>query len=51
MYYSLDIKSNGYALRFIATPETFDEVCEKYNMALEKQKLIRKYANEYWQAC
>ena len=50
-HFAEDIKSNGYALRFIATEDTFDEVCEKYHMVIERQKQIRKYVREYQQAC
>lgn len=37
-----DLRTNGYAVRFIATEETFDAECEKYNARLELNKNIYK---------
>lgn len=37
-----DLRGNGYRIRFISTPEKFDEDCEKYHEAVEKTKAIHK---------
>lgn len=37
-----DLRGNGYRIRFISTPEKFDEDCEKYHEAIEKTKAIHK---------
>jgi hypothetical protein len=37
-----DLKGNGYSIRFIATPEKFDEACYKWYENNEKVKLIEK---------
>ena len=33
---------NGYSVRFITTPEKFDEACENWYWACEKSKTIHK---------
>ena len=37
-----ELRVNGYSVRFIATEETFDDVCEKYNTELDIRKRIRE---------
>ena len=37
-----DLRANGYRVRFISTPEKFDEDAEKYYWACEKTKVIHK---------
>lgn len=41
-----DLRGNGYRIRFISTPEKFDEDCEKYHEAVEKTKMIHKIQYE-----
>lgn len=41
-----DLRGNGYRIRFISTPEKFDEDCEKYHAAVEKTKRIHKVQYE-----
>ena len=41
--FAIDIRANGYAVRFISTPEKFDEDCEKWNRnneAVKRRKRI-----------
>lgn len=47
-----DLRNNGYRVRFISTPEKFDEDCEKYNEACERNKYVKKliYASRREQA-
>jgi hypothetical protein len=51
--FEIDLRGNGYRIRFITTPEKFDEACEKYHNACEKSKMyhrihreVEKYAAE-----
>lgn len=37
-----DLRCNGYRVRFISTPEKFDEDCEKYHMIWEQNKKVKK---------
>ena len=37
-----DLRANGYRIRFISTPEKFDEDCEKYHIMCEQNKRIKK---------
>ena len=37
-----DLYGNGYSIRFITTPDKFDEACENYYWACEKTKAIHK---------
>lgn len=37
-----DLRGNGFRIRFISTPETFDDDCYKYHDAVEKTKRIHK---------
>ena len=37
-----DLRCNGFRVRFISTEEKFDEDCEKYNEACERNKAIKK---------
>jgi hypothetical protein len=37
-----DLRGNGYRVRFISTPEKFDEDCEKYHEACERNKYVKK---------
>lgn len=39
---SKELRANGYSVRFIATEETFDDVCEKYNTELDIRKRVCK---------
>ena len=39
--FAADLKSNGYAIKFIATEDTYDEECEKYEARLEAKRLGR----------
>ena len=43
-----DLYGNGYSVRFITTPEKFDEACENWYWACEKSKTIHKliYASD-----
>ena len=41
-----DLRVNGYAVRFISTPDKFDEDCENYYWECEKRKNIRKCVSE-----
>lgn len=45
--FSHDLRANGYKIRFIATPETFDAECDKYYYKLKTQHYIRKAKREY----
>lgn len=47
-----DLRGNGYAVRFISTPEKFYEDCEKYYALWEMNKKIKKaiYASDKQQA-
>lgn len=38
-----DLNANGYAVRFIATEETWDEESEKWGERNERNKAIQKY--------
>ena len=50
-FYS-DLRANGYRVRFISTEEKFDEDCEKYNEACERNKAVKNaiYASDKKQA-
>lgn len=37
-----DLRANGYRVRFISTPEKFDDDCEKYHNACELNKYVKK---------
>ena len=37
-----DLYSNGYSVRFITTPDKFDEACEKWNDACERSNAVHK---------
>lgn len=37
-----DLRNNGYSVRFISTPEKFDEDCEKWHEACERSNRIHK---------
>lgn len=39
--FEVDLRGNGYRIRFISTPEKFDEDCEKYNEIWEKNKRVK----------
>lgn len=43
-----DLRGNGFAIRFISTPEKFDEDCEKYAARWEMNKAVKNaiYAND-----
>lgn len=41
-----DLRCNGYRIRFISTEEKFDEDCEKYNEACERNLCIKKSVYE-----
>ena len=41
-----DLRVNGYAVRFISTPDKFDEDCENYYWECEKRKNVRKCVSE-----
>lgn len=36
-----DLRANGYRVRFISTPEKFDEDCEKYHSRCELNKYVK----------
>lgn len=38
----IDLRNNGYSVRFIATEETFDEECEKWHAKNETSKRVHK---------
>ena len=40
--FEIDLRCNGYRIRFITTPEKFDEACEKYHNACERSKAYHK---------
>ena len=42
-----DLRVNGYAVRFISTPEKFDEDCEKYHWELERRKNVREAMKQH----
>ena len=47
--FKMDLVGNGYSVRFIATPETFDEECEKYYARKEAKRFraeCRRRANK-----
>ena len=37
-----DLRMNGYSVRFITTPEKFDEDCEKYAEKCKKSSIYHK---------
>lgn len=43
-----DLYGNGYSVRFITTPDKFDEACEKWNTYCEISKATKKeiYASD-----
>lgn len=41
-----DLRANGYAVRFISTPDKFDEDCENYYWECEKRQNVRKCVSE-----
>lgn len=47
-----DLHGNGYSIRFITTPDKFDEACEKWNNYCEMSNFIKKeiYAADKRQA-
>lgn len=40
--FETDLRTNGYAVRFISTPEKFDEDCEKFAKQLELKRNVAK---------
>lgn len=40
--FAIDLRQNGYGIRFISTPEKFDDDAEKYYQACESTKLYHK---------
>ena len=49
--FEVDLKMNGYAIRFITMPDKFNETCDKYYQAQEERK--RKYQAQslYYKEC
>lgn len=43
-----DLYGNGYSVRFITTPDKFDEACEKWHDACERSNAVHKriYASD-----
>lgn len=41
-----DLRGNGYKVAFVATEETFDAECEKYNERRTRKNRIAKYIRE-----
>lgn len=39
--FEVDLRANGYRIRFISTPEKFDEDCEKYYEIWETNKRVK----------
>lgn len=39
--FEVDLRANGYRIKFISTPEKFDEDSEKYNEIWERNKLVK----------
>ena len=39
--FAADLKANGYSIKFIATEDTYDEECAKYEARLEAKRLGR----------
>lgn len=44
--FEVDLKANGFSIRFITTEEKFDEDCEKWHQYNERCKLISKLKTE-----
>lgn len=42
-----DLRFNGYRIRFITTPEKFDDDCDKYHRSCERSKAIQKHMRQY----
>lgn len=42
-----DLRSNGYSIRFIATPDKFDEAAEKWHRYNETCKYISREKTKY----
>jgi hypothetical protein len=41
-----DLRCNGYAIRFITTPDKFDEACEKWHEYNERCKYVSRRMTE-----
>ena len=46
--FEIDLKMNGYAIRFITTPDKFNETCDKYYQAQEERKRKYQAVNSYY---
>lgn len=44
--FKTDLYANGYSVRFITTPEKFDEACENWYQACQKSSAIHKMRYE-----
>lgn len=44
--FEIDLRMNGFSIRFITTPDKFDEACEKWYQACEQSKLRHKVRHD-----
>ena len=45
--FARDLRANGYAVKFISTPEKFDEDSENYNRELKRRKNVREAMKQH----
>jgi len=45
--FARDLRANGYAVKFISTPEKFDEDSENYNWELKRRKNVREAMKQH----
>lgn len=46
--FEIDLRMSGYSIRFITTPDKFDEACDKWYEACEKSKRRHQAINEIY---
>lgn len=46
--FEIDLRMNGFSIRFITTPDKFDEACEKWYQACEQSKIRHQAVNSYY---
>ena len=46
--FEIDLRLNGYSIRFISTSDKFEETCNKYYEKLEERKYKYKAVNSYY---
>ena len=49
--FAMDLKGNGYSIRFISTEENFDEDCAKFEERMEDWKIRCKALYETYKTC